>query len=203
MAFAKEFERQLSSLFDQRTAWLRRKLFTKKPGTPPHFGRIKVNLGIQSLQQIASDAFAKKLARSEFDEHTVNCKSYRIRGYGRPDKRRRFEKWFAAHFAGAKGVIYTFWSKSNKCIYVGRTGSHGVRPSKHFDKFWFSSVKRVKVYQLRGKSHVPKLECLAIHHFLPTRNKSKASTKKWTKACPLCETHKHIEGELRDIFRFR
>jgi hypothetical protein len=64
-------------------------------------------------------------------------------------------------------------------------------------------VKRVTIFAVSGNSHIPKLECLAIHHFQPTRNKNKAATKKWTKACPLCTTHKYIESELRDIFRFR
>jgi hypothetical protein len=203
VAFSKEFERELSRLFHQRTDWLRRKLGTKRPGAPPQFGRHKVTAGIQTLQEIASDAFARKLARAEFDEHTAYRKSYKIKGYGRPDKKKRFEEWFTAHFGGAKGVIYTFWGKHQRCIYVGRTGASGVRPSAHFEKFWFSPVKRVTVYEVSGKRHVPKLECLAIHRFQPSQNKNTAATKKWTKACPLCETHQHIEAELRDMFRLK
>ena len=203
MAFSKSFDRELYDLFYQRTAWLRRKLGTKMTGKPPAFGRKKVNDGIQTLQELASNAFARKLAKSEFDQHVAGSKNYQIKGYGRDDKKKKFEKWFATHFSTTRGLVYAFWGKHRKSIYIGRTGSGGSRPSSHFKIFWFSQVKRITIFDVKGKSHVPKLECLAIHHFQPARNKNKASTKKWTKACPLCATHKHIEEELRDIFRFR
>ena len=203
MAFSKSFDHELNSLFRQRTHWLRRQLGTKKTGKPPGFSRKKVNAGITKLQKIASKALAHKLAKSEFDEHVASRKNYYVKGRGPNDKKKRFEKWFAASSGRTRGLIYAFWGNKKKCIYIGRTGSHGSRPSSHFEKFWFSSVKRVTIFAVRGKSHIPKLECLAIHHFQPTRNKNKAATKKWTKACPLCITHKYIESELRDIFSFR
>lgn len=203
MAFSKTFEHELNNLFRQRTDWLRRKLGARGVGKPPEFSRRKVNVGIEKLQNIASDALAHKLAKSEFNEHVVSRRNYRVKGRGYEDKKEKFEKWFTVKFKKTKGLIYVFWGNHNKCIYVGRTGAHGSRPSSHFEKFWFSSVKRVTIFAIRGKSHIPKLECLAIHHFQPMRNKNRASTKKWTKACPLCTTHKYIEDELRDIFRFR
>jgi len=203
MAFSKSFERELNNLFRQRTDWLRRKLGTSKAGKPPEFSRKKVGAGIRKLQAIASNALAHKLAKSEFNEHVVSRKNYHVKGRGPDDKKAKFEEWFAARFGKTKGLIYTFWGDHTKCIYVGRTGSHGSRPSSHMEKFWFSGVKRVTIFAVSGRSHIPKLECLAIHYFQPTRNKNKAATKRWTKACPLCETHKHIENELRDIFRFR
>jgi len=203
MAFSKSFERELNELFRQRTDWLRRKLGTRTPGAPPKFGRRKVNDGIEELQTLASSALARKLAKSEFNEHVAFRKNYQVRGHGRPDKKRRFEDWFYAHFPKTKGLIYAFWGKHKRCIYIGRTGSRGSRPSSHFEKFWFSHVRRITIFAIKGTRHVPKLECLGIHHFQPARNKNKASTKKWTKACPLCETHRHIESELRNIFRFR
>ena len=76
-----------------------------------------------------------------------------------------------------KGLIYAFWGNRKKCIYIGRTGSHGSRPSSHFEKFWFSGVKRVTIFSIKGRSHIPKLECLAIHRFRPRRNKNKAVYK--------------------------
>jgi hypothetical protein len=203
MAFSKSFERELNALFHQRTDWLRRKLGVKGAGKPPEFGREKVDAGIERLQQIASKALASKLARVELEEHVTSRKNYHVKGHGPDDKKDRFEKWFTAHFGDTKGLIYAFWGNHKKCIYVGRTGSHGSRPSSHFDKFWFGGVRRVTIFSVRGKSHIPKLECLAIHRFQPTRNKNKAASKKWTKACPLCTTHMYIENELRDIFRFR
>jgi hypothetical protein len=172
-------------------------------GKPPEFDRQKVDKGIERLQQIASIALASKLARSEFNQYVSKKMNYHIKGYGREDKRDRFEDWFSQNFPTSGGLVYTFWGKKGNCIYVGRTGAHGSRPSSHFDKYWFSHVQRATIFSISGKSHIPKLECLAIHHFQPIRNKNKASTRKWTKACPLCETHKHIEEELRSIFRFR
>ncbi len=71
------------------------------------------------------------------------------------------------------------------------------------DKFWFSGVRRVKIFAVNGRSQIPKLECLAIHDFQPTSNKNKAAKKKWTKACPLCKVNKHIKDELRSIFRLK
>jgi len=203
MAFSKTFERELNCLFRQRTDWLRRKLGVKGAGKPPQFSRKKVNTGIKRLQLIASNALAHKLARAEFDEHVTFKKNYHIKGHGPDDKKKRFEKWFDSHFQKRRGLIYSFWGTRRRCIYIGRTGPRGSRPSLHFHKFWFSGVKRVTVFSIRQKSHVPKLECLAIHRFQPARNKNKAATKKWTKACPLCTTHKYIEGELRSIFRLK
>ncbi len=203
MAFSKSFERELNKLFSQRTDWLRRKLGKSGAGKPPKFGRRKVGAAIGKLQEIASDALAHKLARSEFEEHVASRKNYHIKGRGPDQKKRLFEEWFSRRFPKTRGLVYAFWGNRKKCIYVGRTGSHGSRPSSHFDKFWFAGVKRVTIFAVSGQSHIPKLECLAIHRFQPTRNRNKAATKKWTKACPLCTTHRYIESELRDMFRFR
>lgn len=203
MAFSKSFDRELNAMFRQRTDWLRRKVGTSQPGKPPDFGRKRVNTGIRRLQEIASNALAHKLAKSEFNDHVTSRKNYHVKGRGPEDKKERFEEWFDSSLGRTKGLIYAFWGKHKKCVYVGRTGSHGSRPSSHMEKYWFAGVKRVTIFVINGKSHIPKLECLAIHYFQPTRNKNKAATKKWTKACPLCKTHQHIENELRDIFRFR
>jgi hypothetical protein len=162
--------------------------------------RLRPVLG--DFKEIASQALAHKLAKEAFNEHVASRKNYQIKGRGPADKKARFEKWFS-RFKKTKGLIYAFWGSHGKCIYVGRTGSHGSRPSSHMEKYWFSAVKRVTIFDVRMKSQIPKLECLGIHHLQPKLNKNRAATKKWTKACPLCTTHKYIENELRDIFRFR
>jgi hypothetical protein len=203
MAFSKAFKRELDRLFVRRTHWLRHELGRAGVGKPPQFTRRNVDQGIQNLQEIASNALASWLAKKEFDQHIKHRRNYRVKGRGPADKKHRFEKWFDGRFPTSKGVIYAFWGSHGKCIYIGRTGAHGRRPSAHFEKYWFSPVKRVTVFVVSGRSHLPKLECLAIHRFQPNRNKNRASTKKWTKACPLCTTHKYIEKELRSIFRFR
>jgi len=203
MAFSKAFERKLDKLFHQRTNWLRQELGNKRAGAPPVFDRKKVDTGISDLQDLASAALVYKLAKAEFDEHVASTKNYHLKGRGWREKKKKFKDWFTAHFGARKAVVYSFWGDNRKCIYIGRTGSGGTRPSDHFDKVWFPAVRRVKIFSIRTASHSPKLECLAIHRFRPSQNRSKAATKLWTKACPLCTTHKYIESELRAIFRFR
>jgi len=203
MAFSKSFDRELNRLFRQRTDWLRRKLWTSGVGKPPKFNRKKVDSGIRRLQEFASNGLARKLAKQEFNERVASRKNYHVKGRGRYEKKKKFENWFTAHLPKTRGLIYAFWNKQKKCIYIGRTGSHGSRPSSHFVKFWFARVNRITIFFVKGQRHIPKLECLAIHCFQPTCNKNKAAKKKWTTACPLCTKHKYIEDELRDIFRLK
>ena len=203
MAFSKQFEKGLYKLFRERTHWLRSKVGLKRPGKPSRFTQKKVSRGIKNLQLLASQAFSHKLAKSAFEDHVSATKTWHVKGHGRPEKIKLFKQWFRLTFGSTRrGYVYSFWNK-NKCIYVGRTGRGGGRPSDHFNVFWFSQVAFVKIFRVKGKSQVPKVECLAIHRFQPTYNSNVAATKKWTKACPLCEIHKAIESELRDIFRFR
>lgn len=203
MALSKEFERELAKLFKMRTHWLRQRLGTQGAGRPPTLSRKTVNRAIRRLQLIASRALASRLARKEFAEQVSERRNYHIRGHGRDDKRIRFREWFKQHFHDRHAVVYSFWNERGDCVYVGRTGAHGTRPSDHFDKYWFGSVRRVTVFSIRGTSHAAKLECLAMHRFQPKKNKNKAATKKWTKACPLCTTHRYIEKDLKSIFRLR
>jgi hypothetical protein len=203
MAFSKRFERELDNLFVRRTHWLRQELGRKGAGKPPQFSRRTVNDAIANLQLIASDALANKLAKHEFETHVTSKKNYHVAGRGVAEKKKRFERWFKKNFSKTTGLIYAFWDGSRQCEYVGKTGSGGQRPSAHFEKFWFNRVKRVTIYDVSRKSHIPKLECLAVHRFRPRQNKNKAATKKWTKACPLCTTHKYIESDLRRLFRLK
>jgi hypothetical protein len=203
MAFSNSFERELDKLFSRRTHWLRQELGRKGAGKPPEFSRTTVNNAIANLQLIASDALADKLAKVEFETHVNWKRNYHVVGRGVARKKRGFEAWFKDNFSNTRGLIYAFWDGSRQCEYVGKTGSGGQRPSAHFEKFWFNKVKRITIFAVSRRSHIPKLECLAIHRLQPRRNRNKASTKKWTKACPLCTTHKYIESELRSIFRLR
>jgi hypothetical protein len=158
------------------------KLGHRGVGKPPDFSRGKVNAGIKELQKIAFHALASKLAKTEFNEHVVLRRNYHVKGRGYEDKREKFDKWFAAKFKRkTSGLIYAFWGNRNKCIYIGRTGSRGSRPSSHFEKFWFTGVKRVTIFEIGTKSHIPKLECMAIHRFPPygirTRRLQKSGLK--------------------------
>lgn len=203
MAFSKAFERELDSLFRRRTHWLRQELGQRGAGKPPQFSRRTVNDSIERLQLIASDALTTQLAKAEFETQVNLRKNYHVVGRGVAEKKCRFEAWFRQNFPKTRGLIYAFWDAFRNCEYVGKTGSGGQRPSAHFEKWWFAKVRRVTIYDVSRKSHIPKLECLAIHRFQPKQNQNRAATKKWTKACPLCTTHRYIEGELRKLFRLR
>lgn len=202
MAHARSFEKELDRLFKQRTHWLRSAIGSNRPGKPPEFKRKTVNKGIANLQKIASHILASKLAKSEFERHADKNRAWHIKGYGVQEKKAIFKNWCKEKFP-KELYVYVFWGNNRKCIYVGQTGSGGSRPSSHFEKHWFGEVKRIDVYPVHSESQTPKLECLAIHRFEPTRNKNKSANKKWTKACPLCVVDKDIEKELRTIFRFK
>jgi hypothetical protein len=94
MAFSKTFEGELNKLFRKRTHWLRQKLGTAGVGKPPVFNRKTVKAGIERLQQIASDALSRKLARVAFDENVKSHKNRQIKGHGPAEKKANFEKWF-------------------------------------------------------------------------------------------------------------
>jgi hypothetical protein len=202
MAYELSFKKELSKAFEKRTNWLRTSIFSKKPGKPPAFTRKTVNKTISKLQDIVSNALSSKLARTEFNNCSKRKMSWHVKGRGPENKKVRFDEWFNNKFSGNKSVVYVFWG-NNRCIYVGRTGNGGERPSKHFEKHWFNQVKRIDIYSARTATYNSKLECLAQHYFQPIKNKYKASKPKYMKSCPLCIIHKNIKKELRQIFRFK
>jgi len=203
MSTKNEFARELDRLYNRRTHWLRSVIGYRKPGPPPTFRRETVNEGIAKLQDIAYRAFAKKLAKQEFAQFAPSKRSWHVKGYGREEKRKIFNVWFVRRLGNHQNRVYIFWGKRGKCIYIGRTGNGGSRPDDHFEKYWFGRTRRIDIYPVKQASQLPKLECLAIHRFLPAYNKTKAATQKWTKRCPMCRIHKDIQSELRSIFRFR
>ena len=203
MSHIGKFQRSLDELFRQRTHWLRKSLGASNPGQPPRMTRAKVDTAIDKLQTLASNALASKLAKEEFKEHTQANRWCKVKGRGFREKRKNFQHWLETQLPDVKGYVYSFWNQDKKCVYVGRTGNGGTRPTSHFEKVWFPPVRRIKIYPTDSISQLPKLECLAQHYFQPKENTNKAATKKWTKACPLCEVHQLIEEELRRIFRLR
>jgi hypothetical protein len=204
MSTAAQFRRELDGLFRRRTQWLRTLFEGRRPGPPLSMGRKHVRSAIASLQDLASDAWAHDLARTEFDRATEFRKSWhpkRGKGRGTDAKRDRFNEWFDEHL-GPGPCIYVFW-RGRHCVYVGKTGGSGRRISSHFEKHWFASCTRVDVYVVSGRRALTALECLAIHRFQPLRNKFKAERRKWTRRCPLCEVHRDIQSELQAMFRLR
>jgi len=201
MSYKKEFEDILYDLFRRRIHWLTEGLFSYKPGKPPVLSRKLLNDATNDLQDILSDAFASNLARYEFEQCVKERRSWHIKGHGVDKKADNFSVWFNKQFNDAKYFVYMFWGADGRCIYIGRTNAGVKRPLSHFNKHWINKAKRVEVYLAKSSRDVPKLECLAIHHFMPMHNKKKGSTKKWTSSCPLCDLHEYVEEELVDIFR--
>lgn len=202
MAYKKRFSQELDKLFKKRTHWLRSCIGYNKPGAPPTLSKKTIEKAIINLQEIASQTLANKLAKREFEKYTIDKKSWRIKGHGIDEKRRLFEGWYENKLQQKQNCIYIFWDKK-KCVYVGRTGQGGSRPSAHFEKYWFLQTKRIVIYTITHRSQISKLECIAIHHFCPSRNKYKPATIKWNKQCPLCKIHRNIKEELHKIFRLK
>lgn len=201
MAHKTLFERKLNKLFQERTFNLRAKLGIKKLGRKPTINRKKLVRAIGELQDLSTVILAKGLAKTEFEDNAGTPKRRKVKGRGWTKQRDYFDEWFNKTFPTQDELVYVFWKK-RECLYVGRTGTGGSRPSSHFEKKWCQPT-RIDIYPSRSKSHTPKLECLAVHHFEPRVNKYKPSKKKWTKKCPLCALHKHIETDLKKIFRIR
>jgi hypothetical protein len=206
MSYQTQFNLTLDRLYRRRTAELRR-LLTRKPGPIQTITKERRERKIRQLQEIASKALARKIAKKRFKTLTLPRKTWRTKGWGEAEKKRKFRKWVREKLSyrqslAKRGKIYVFWKKRN-CLYVGRTRRSGSRPSQHFKRGWFSGTTRIDVYLARQKKSTPLLECLAVHRYRPTKNKVKAATENWTPKCPLCAIHKKIGTELRKIYRFR
>lgn len=201
---ASRFRTELDRLFRRRTHWLRSAVEGPRPGPPLSLSRSHVRRAAATLQDLASEALAAKLARDEFENGVLQRRSWHAKkgkGRGADAKRRSFNAWFDERLRPGT-YVYVFWNRRH-CVYVGKTARSGRRISSHFDKHWFGGVTRVDVHTARGRRILPALECLAIHRFQPTRNKFRAERRKWTKRCRLCTVHRMIDQELRSIFRLR
>jgi hypothetical protein len=196
------FNRKLDSLYKKRTGWLRTVLTKANPGPVPTLTKTQRERTIKLLQEIASDALAKKMARREFQRSIEKRRTWMTKGWGTEKKRRKFRAWARKKIDSHSGKVYVFWD-GKKCRYVGRTRGRGSRPSQHFKRGWFKRTTRIDVYMAPRQSDIPRLECLARHRFLPSQNKIKVAKEKWTPRCLLCVLHKKIKNELRGIFRFR
>ena len=190
-----QFERELDKLFKERTYWLKKAIGIKKIGQPPTFNQAKVRKTIKKLQEIASEILINKFKKSEF--RGSKKREWWVKGHGVEGKKENFKKWFKKNKLPSH-YIYIFWA-GRKPIYAGRaTHGEGEAASK-FDKHYFSQIQHIDIYPSKA-SELPKLECLAIHIFDPSKNKIKAGAKKWTKKCPICEVRREIESELKRLF---
>lgn len=202
MSHQGKFNHSLDRVYQKRTGWLRTVLTKANPGPVPKLNKRQRDRAIARLQEIASSALAKKMARRAFQRSVEKRKRWMTKGWGTEGKLEEFRAWARKKIDRKSGKVYVFW-KDKKCCYVGRTRGRGSRPSHQFKKGWFNGTTRIDVYMAPRKSEIPRLECLAAHRFLPSRNKIKVAKEKWTPKCPVCVLHKKIKTELRGIFRFR
>jgi hypothetical protein len=202
MSHQGQFNRKLDRLNRKRIGWLRTVLTKANPGPIPTLTKTQRDYAIESLQEIASRALAKKMARRAFQRSVEKRKTWMTKGRGTEKKREDFRAWARRKIDRDSGKVYVFWH-DKRCCYVGRTRGRGSRPSHHFKKGWFKGTTRIDVYMAPRKGDIPRLECLAVHRFLPSRNKVKAAKEEWTPKCPLCALHKKIKTELRSIYKFR
>src|SRR5215472_3070763 len=198
MSYQAKFNRILDKLYMRRTAKLRC-LLVSQNGRPPGLTKKRREHKIEELQEIASNALAKKLAKAIFEKTIDEKRTWRTKGWGIHAKRKYFREWIRKRIHSHHGgKVYVFW-RGHECRYVGRTRGGGARPSQHFRRGWFAGTTRIDVYLAPQKRSVPRLECLAMHHFLPSGNRMKAARQKWTPKCPLCRIQKKIRNEIREI----
>jgi hypothetical protein len=202
MSHQGKFNRRLNRLYEKRTGWLRSVLKKAGPGPIPTLTKRSRERAIKQLQEIASNALARRMAKEQFERSVADWKLWKTKGWGMEKKLSEFRAWAKNKIDHKSGKVYVFWNK-RKCLYVGRTAGRGSRPSQHFKKNWFKNTTRIVVYMAPHKRDIPRLECLAVHRFLPAQNKVKAAQERWTSKCPLCKLHRMIKTELRTIFRFR
>ncbi len=201
MSHQTQFNRTLDRLYERRTDKLRH-LLIRKSAPFLTLTKARRESKIRELEEIASKALVKKMAKKRFKTLVIRKRTWRTKGWDTEKKQKIFRAWVRRKIPPKRGKIYIFWKK-RECRYVGRTRGRGSRPSRHFKRGWFNGTTRIDVYLAHQRKSIPLLECLAIHRFHPTKNKAKAATENWTPKCPLCTVHKKIRKELRKIYRFR
>ena len=203
MARYNQYNKKLNELFADRTYWLRTAV-KKIQGRPPKPTYSKIDIAINQLQGIAEEILVRKVLKKEFDNTVSQRKRWYVtksKGWGRDKKKKSFDTWFDENI-NYKNYVYVFWANS-KCKYVGRSIAGRTRPQNHFEKYWFGGVTKINIYSTSQRRQIPKLECLAIHHFNPSENKNNPSISKWDKPCPICETTIDIRKEIKSIFNLR
>lgn len=197
--YQRTFDKALDRLFAKRIDRLKGEVWANKPGPSAELNRRKIDKYIENLQEIIEKALSKKNYHSELKNCGVKKCTWTISGYGTAEKIKRFRKFYKKRI-DVRECFYAIYNKE-KCIYIGSTEKSGEgRPTNHFDKKWFPSKGLIRVFYGMSKSHVLKLECLAIHVFKPTKNDKTPPKKKWQSKCEICRKQRLLEKEIRDIF---
>lgn len=205
MSYKKQFSRELNILFKIRTHWLAIDLFEMKPKPilSESLNNELINATILKMQNIAAHALTKTWSNVEFKKSIKQQKAWKIQGKGSEEQKENFKEWFEDNFGDSQSYVYSFWTKKKKtCLYVGRSTNGRNRCTTQFNDRKTLRSEWVEIY-IVNKSDAVKMECLAIHHFEPKHNENKAASSKYTKSCPLCDVHKHINSELKSIFKLK
>jgi hypothetical protein len=198
MALTKTFARKLDALWHRRSAEIRA-LGLRHRGRPKLFTRAIREKGINALQETATAILLKKGAKRELRKLVVAQYWRRIRGYGLDSRFGAMTRGLADVVGGP--IVYSFW-KGQRCLYVGKGRS--IRRLHHYQKSaYLVQATRLKVVEVKGKSHLPKAECLSTHLYEPRDQKVKAADTKWGKKCPICRTHDQIREGLRFLFAIK
>ena len=91
--------------------------------------------------------------------------------------------------------VYSFWSASGECLYVGCTSNLPARLRSHMSaRPWFPQVARVEVHVIEGADEGTALEAATIRELNPTHNRVYTTHAVQRKApCARCRRSRHAE----------
>ncbi|HSC38878.1 MAG TPA: hypothetical protein VLD19_13445, partial [Chitinophagaceae bacterium] len=138
--------------------------------------------------------------KREISRHTISDNFYIMQGRSNTAKKLLLKQWLDSHFNSTTLLVYIFFDREGGCLYTGRTGQGGKRPLAHFDKNWISLTGFLRVFEVKNRSQLYKLECLAMHHFHPRTSRRKPCRARHTKACPVCAKHRQLAKAVKSLF---
>jgi len=153
---------------------------------------------INRLLDQATVLLIRRKGHSEFREIAPERRLRQIKGGGVAKRAEDMLNW-ALRLSGP--IIYCFW-KGNRCLYVGK-GATWKRLKNYEKSAYLLQATCIEVFLVKSKSQLGKAECLATHLFEPRDKKIKPARSKWGKACPICQKHDAIRGELKALFKMK
>lgn len=194
MSMKGNFGRILEELWHRRTYEIRSELGLPSKGKPYAWSRQIRQEGIGELISLTTEILRKR-AHLELRKITSGRYSKFIRGRGDARRHDRLMRWAK----GIKGpILYSFW-RGKELLYVGR-GTSYRRLNHYRDHTLMRDADRILINTIKGRSQLPKAECLMIHLCEPKKNRIKATMMKYCKACPICKAHSFLKRELKILF---
>ena len=197
MSLKKQFIRKLDQLWLWRSGGVRS--LVSGPGRPKIFTRAMREQRIRELQEIATDLLWRRTGKRELERLVVHQHWRQILGYGLDARYWAMTRNFEAILTYP--IVYSFW-KGKKCLYVGK-GRSWRRLANYKKSVYLRDATRLRVVEIKNKSHLPKAECLLTHLYEPRDRKVKPADTKWGKKCPVCQAHDQIREELRSLLAMR